>query len=102
MCKRQDEPIASYEPKEDSYYIYCTYKLVHAWYDTIKIGVDKAVEEYAEQGIEIKLDWNAPTEQSGEDQVNRIEAGIAKNPAVIAVDISDPELAVSAINERCG
>ena len=99
VLDRSEEPIASYEPKKDSYYIYCTYKLVHAWYDTIKIGVDKAVEEYAKQGIEIKLDWNAPTEPSGEDQVNRIEAGIAKNPDVIAVDLSDPELAVSAINE---
>lgn len=51
VLDRSDEPIASYEPKEDNYYIYCTYKLVHAWYDTIKIGVDKAVEEYAEQGL---------------------------------------------------
>lgn len=99
VLERTDEPIASYEPKKDSYYIYATYKLVHAWYDTIKIGIDKAIEEYAQQGIEVKLDWNAPTEPSGEDQVSRIEAGIAKKPDIIAVDLSDPELAVSAIND---
>ena len=99
VLTREDEPIASYTPQKDTYEIYATYKLVHAWYDTIKIGVDKAVEEYAQQGITINVDWNAPTVPSGEDQVSRIEAGIAKDPDVIAIDLSDPELAVSAINE---
>ena len=33
----------SYEPKKDTYKIYCTYKLVHAWYYASEVGVKAAV-----------------------------------------------------------
>ena len=33
--------------KKDEYKIYCTYKLVHAWYDAIEVGVKAAVEDFA-------------------------------------------------------
>lgn len=93
------EKVNDYVPQKDEYHIYATYKLVHAWYDTIKVGADAAIAEYADKGIDITLDWEAPIEPSGEDQVQRIESAIAKQPDVIAVDLSNPELAVAPINE---
>lgn len=38
-----------YQPKEDEYKIYCTYKNIHSWYDAIKTGVDAAVADLKEK-----------------------------------------------------
>ena len=51
----------SYEPKEDEYKIYCTYKLVHAWYDAIEVGVKAAVEDFKAKGVTIDYEWYAPS-----------------------------------------
>lgn len=46
----------SYEPKKDEYKIYCTYKLVHAWYDAIEVGVKAAVEDMKAKGVTIEFE----------------------------------------------
>lgn len=59
----------SYQPKKDSYKIYCTYKNIHSWYDAIKCGVDAAVADFAEKGVEINYEWYGPAEPDAVDQV---------------------------------
>ncbi|KKI51936.1 substrate-binding domain-containing protein [Christensenella hongkongensis] len=87
-----------YQPKKDFYHIYATYKLIHNWYDAIKTGADAAIAELAEQGITVQFDWEAPVTPDALDQVNRIESAVAKNPDLIAVDISQEDTTTTAIN----
>lgn len=87
-----------YKPKKDSYHIYATYKLIHNWYDAIKTGADAAIAELADQGVTVQFDWEAPVTPDALDQVNRIEAAVAKNPDLIAVDITQEDTTTTAIN----
>lgn len=88
-----------YQPKKDSYYFAFTYKLVHPWYDAIKVGLDAAVEEYAAKGITIKYDYTAPVSPDAVQQVNMIESAAGKGPDLIAVDITQAATAVPVMNE---
>ena len=89
----------SYQPKKDSYSIYCTYKLVHSWYDSIRVGVDAAVKDLADKGVTVDYVWEAPAEPDAVDQVNRIETAAGQGYDMIAVDINEPSTSAQAINE---
>ncbi len=95
---KADESADEYVPAKKDYYFYVTYKLVHNWYDAIYSGIKAAVAEYADQGINIKVDWEAPIEPDAVDQVNRIESAVGKKPDVIVVDFTQNETTVPAIN----
>ena len=69
----------SYEPKKDEYKIYCTYKLVHAWYDAIEVGVKAAVEDFKAKGVTIDYEWYAPVQADAQDQVNSIETAAGQH-----------------------
>lgn len=88
----------SYEPLQDSYSIYCTYKNIHSWYDAIKSGVDAAVADFAEKGVTIDYEWYGPAEPDSVDQVDSIETAVGQGWDLIAVDVNQPETTASAIN----
>lgn len=89
----------SYEPKKDSYKIYCTYKNIHSWYDAIKSGVDAAVADMEEKGVTIDYEWYGPAQPDAVDQVNSIETAVGQGYDLIAVDVNQPETTAKAINE---
>ena len=85
-------------PQRDEYSIFMTYKLVHAWYDAIYAGVRAAVADFAEMGVHIDYEWVAPIEPDAVDQVNAIETAIGQGWDLIAVDVTQVELATAAVN----
>lgn len=92
-----DRVLDDYEPQKDSYKIYFNYKNIHVWYDAIELGVQKAVEEYAEKGINIEYEWIAPTDPDAADQVNRIEEAVGRGFDVICVEPSNLDLVAPSI-----
>ena len=89
----------SYEPKKDTYKIYCTYKLVHAWYDAIEVGVKAAVEDFADKGVTIDYEWYAPVQADANDQVNSIETAVGQGYDMILVDVNQESLTEPAVKE---
>jgi len=89
----------SYEPAKDTYKIYCTYKLVHAWYDAIEVGVKAAVEDLASKGVTVDYEWYAPVEPDAVDQVNSIETAVGQGYDMILVDVNQVETTRPAIND---
>lgn len=89
----------SYEPKSDTYKIYCTYKNIHSWYDAIKCGVDAAVADFADKGVTIDYEWYGPAEPDAVDQVNSIETAVGQGYDLIAVDVNQPETTAKAVNQ---
>ena len=89
----------SYEPKKDEYKIYCTYKLVHAWYDAIEVGVKAAVEDFKDKGVTIDYEWYAPVQADAQDQVNSIETAAGQDWDMILVDVNQESLTEPAIKE---
>ena len=89
----------SYEPAKDEYKIYCTYKLVHAWYDAIEVGVKAAVEDMAAKGVTIDYEWYAPVEPDAVDQVNSIETAVGQGYDMILVDVNQIETTRPAVND---
>ncbi len=74
-------------------------KLVHEWYEDVKIGVDKAVAELAEKGITVNYSWEPPADAVVTEQIAKIEAAASKNPDGIAVAIIDASASTTVINE---
>lgn len=89
----------SYEPQKDEYKIYCTYKLVHAWYDAIEVGVKAAVEDFAAKGVTIDYEWYAPVEPDAQDQVNSIETAAGSDWDMILVDVNQESMTEPAVKE---
>ena len=87
----------SYEPKKDTYKIYCTYKLVHAWYDAIEVGVKAAVEDLKSKGVTIDYEWYAPVEPDAVYQVNSIETAVGQGYDMILVDVNQESLTEPAV-----
>jgi ribose transport system substrate-binding protein len=97
MSKTTNENL--YQPQGNKYYFAYTYKLVHPWYDAIKVGIDQAVKDYAAKGVAITYDYTAPVGADAVAQLNMIEQAAAKNPAVIAVDVTQADVVVPIMNE---
>lgn len=74
-------------------------KLVHEWYEEVRVGIDDAVKELADQGITVNVDWSAPADAIVTDQISMIEAAAAKNPDGISVAIIDAAATNQVINE---
>ncbi|HHU53852.1 MAG TPA: substrate-binding domain-containing protein [Clostridiaceae bacterium] len=91
--------VGDYEPKKDEYYFAYTYKLIHPWYDAIKVGIDAAVAQYADKGVKITYDYTAPVTADAVEQINMIESAAAKNPDVVAIDVNQVDLTVPIISE---
>ena len=86
-----------YQPKKDTYKIYCTYKLVHDWYDAIEVGVKGAVEDMKAKGVTIDYEWYAPVGADANDQVNSIETAVGQGYDMILVDVNQESLTEPAV-----
>ena len=92
-----DRTLDDYVPQKDSYKIYFNYKNIHVWYDAIELGVQKAVDEYAERGVQIEYEWIAPADPDAADQVNRIEEAVGRGFDVPCVEPANLDLVAQSI-----
>jgi ribose transport system substrate-binding protein len=86
------------ETPSDLYFVYVP-KLVHPWYEDVRIGIEQARTELAAQGINVTVDWDAPQQADVLEQTERIEAAIAKRPDVLAISCLDPDAGRPLISE---
>ena len=94
------DSLDSYKPQKTDYNFYFTYKIVHAWWDAVALGMEDAVRQYEEKGIHITYDYRAPPQMSANDQVQRIRKAAALNEYdVIGVDVADIDIVTPVINE---
>ena len=90
----------SYNPNKREYNFYFTYKIVHAWWDAVALGMEDAVRQYEAKGIHITYDYRAPEAMSALDQVQRIKKAAALNEYdVIGVDVADIDIVTPVINQ---
>jgi ribose transport system substrate-binding protein len=89
----------AYQPQKGKYYFVFTYKVIHPWWDAVKVGMNAAISQYEKKGITIQLDYNAPTTPDAIDQVNRLEDAFGKKPDVIGVDVCDIKIVTPTINK---
>ena len=96
----QNKTLDTYKPQENEYNFYFTYKIVHAWWDAVALGMEDAVRQYEEKGINITYDYLAPETVSANDQVLRIKrAANSRIYDVIGVDVADINVVTPAINQ---
>ena len=89
-----------YNPQMREYNFYFTYKIVHAWWDAVALGMEDAVRQYEAKGIHITYDYRAPEAMSALDQVQRIKKAAALNEYdVIGVDVADIDIVTPVINQ---
>lgn len=93
-----DLVLGDYEPKKKEYNFYLTYKLVHAWWDAVGLGLEEAQKQYADRGITINYEYTAPVTPDAIDQVNRLEEAAGRNFDVIGVDVNDIKIVTPTIN----
>ena len=94
----EDLVLGDYKPQKTEYNFYFTYKLVHAWWDAVGLGLEDAVQQYKDQGIDIKYEYVAPVAPDAIDQVNRLEEAAGRNFDVIGVDVNDIDIVTPTIN----
>lgn len=90
--------LGDYQPKKTEYNFYLTYKLVHAWWDAVGLGLEEAKQQYADRGITINYEYTAPVTPDAIDQVNRLEEAAGRNFDVIGVDVNDIKIVTPTIN----
>lgn len=96
----KEKELDIYNPQKREYNFYFTYKIVHAWWDAVALGMEDAVRQYEEKGIHITYDYRAPEAMSAYDQVKRIKKAAAlKEYDVIGVDVADIDIVTPVINE---
>jgi ribose transport system substrate-binding protein len=74
-------------------------KLVHPWYETVKAGIEQAIDEYAKQGITVKYTWDATTTADVLEQTKKLENAASKRPDAISIAILDASVSTSIIND---
>lgn len=90
--------LGDYEPQKTEYNFYFTYKVIHAWWDAVGLGLADAAQQYADKGITINYEYVAPVSPDAVDQVNRLEEAAGRNFDVIGVDVADIEVVTPTIN----
>ncbi len=94
--------LEDYEPQEKEYDFYFTYKVVHPWWDAVGMGLEEAVNQYADKGITINYEYVAPVTPSATDQVSRLEEAAGRNFDVVGVDVADINVVTPTINNLIG
>ncbi len=94
-----DHELDAYEPAKDHYHFYFTYKMVHAWWDAVALGMEEAQRQYLDRGITITYDYMAPEEASAQDQVERLYAAAQEDFDVIGVDVADEAVISPVLDE---
>ena len=96
----KEKQLDIYNPQKREYNFYFTYKIVHAWWDAVALGMEDAVRQYEEKGIHITYDYRAPDAMSAYDQIKRIKKAAALNEYdVIGVDVADIDIVTPVINQ---
>lgn len=90
--------LGDYEPQKTEYNFYFTYKVIHAWWDAVGLGLADAAQQYADKGITINYEYVAPVSPDAVDQVNRLEEAAGRNFDVIGVDVADIQVVTPTIN----
>ncbi len=93
-----DRELDGYQPLQEEYNFYFTYKLVHPWWDAVALGIEEAAGQYAQKGIVINYEYLAPVEASAQDQIRRLSDASLRGFDVIGVDVADVELITPVIN----
>ncbi|MDF2631516.1 MAG: ABC-type sugar transport system, periplasmic component [Caproiciproducens sp.] len=88
-----------YKPKKSTYNFYFTYKLVHPWWDAVKVGMNDAVKQLKAKGITVNFEYTAPTSPDAIDQVNRLETAAGRKFDVIGADITELKTVVPVVNK---
>lgn len=86
-------------PVEDKLTFVFIPKVIHPWYDVVAEGGQHAVEELAEQGVEVEVIWDQPPQADVMDQNQRIEANIGRQPDGLAVACLDQATNVQLLKE---
>ncbi len=94
-----DHELDSYEPKNDHYNFYFTYKTIHPWWDAVALGMEDAQRQYLEKGITITYEYMAPKVASAEDQTERLFTAKDRDFDVIGVDVADAEIISPVLDE---
>lgn len=89
----------SYTPAKTDYKLYFNYKLIHAWYDAIEVGVKAAVADFKAKGVTIDYEWYAPTTADATDQVNTLEAAIGQGWDAMVIDVNQTSLVSPIVDE---
>ena len=84
---------------KDEYNLVFIPKLVHEWYEEVKVGINQAVTELAAKGVTVKYTWDAPADAVVTDQIAKIEAAAAKHPDGISIAVIDAAATTTVINE---
>ena len=89
----------AYKPEKNEYNFVFIPKLVHPWYETVKVGIEKAIEEFAERGITINYSWDATSTADVLAQTQKLESAAAKNPDGISIAIIDASVTTAIIDD---
>ncbi|EXX85360.1 sugar ABC transporter substrate-binding protein [Paenibacillus darwinianus] len=87
------------DAEKKSYYFIFVPKLIHPWYENVKVGAQVAIDELKAKGIEVKMEWDAPPVADIIQHSQKVEAAIAKKPDVLAVAALDPPTTTPIINQ---
>lgn len=93
-----DLVLSDYEPQKDEYNFYFTYKVIHAWWDAVGLGLADAQKQYADKGITVNYEYVAPVTPDAADQVMRLEEAAGRGFDVIGVDVADIDVVTPTIN----
>ena len=93
------DPTWGSNPEKSEYYFIFIPKLVHPYYDKIEQGITDKVAEYAEKGIDITWDWDAPAQADAVIQSEKIQSAAAKNPDCLCISVQDPNVIDPIIHE---
>lgn len=93
------DPNTGANPEKSEYYFIFIPKLVHPYYDLIEKGITDKVAEYAEKGVKITWDWDAPSEADALVQSEKIQNAAAKNPDCLCISVQDPNVIDPIISE---
>ncbi len=75
-------------------------KGVHAWFDEVNVGAQEQAKKLSEQlGVEVKIDYRAPSSADVAEQNSVLEQAAATKPTGIALDPTDYEGNKAVIEE---
>ncbi|MFC4600723.1 substrate-binding domain-containing protein [Cohnella hongkongensis] len=84
---------------EKNYHFVFIPKVVHPWYDAVETGAKKAAEELKSQGINVKIEFDAPPQADVVLHAQKIESVVSKKPDAIAVAVLDDASDSAVIND---
>lgn len=93
------DPNTGANPDKSEYYFIFIPKLVHPYYDLIEKGIRDKIAEYAEKGVNITMDWDAPAEANALVQSEKVQNAASKNPDCLCISVQDPNVIDPIISE---